>query len=337
TAFTRAETDRFLGAIAHLPEQHPYAAPGHVINGGIVSQLASGANAQVASIVSHSTQNITPVDDDAPYFWHFSRFRNVLAHIGQPLSTNDPESAIGERVLLLLLAIATLYAGVFLLAPFFAVRRKWRALPAKGPSAVYFAALGLGFMFYEITMIQRLVQFLGYPTYSLTVTLAAILLSTGVGALLSRRFAPHARRAVPILLAILAALTLFYELALPSILDGALLSSGLALRVLFAGAILTPLGLCLGMFMPLGLGRVASLTEHGEEYVAWGWAVNGFFSVIGSVLTTILSMAVGFRLVQLAALGAYAIAVVAFMTLPTHSEVPAISLDATATLDTLSV
>jgi hypothetical protein len=91
------------------------------------------------------------------------------------------------------------------------------------------------------------------------------------------------------------------------------------------------------MFMPLGLGRVASLTEHGEEYVAWGWAVNGFFSVIGSVLTTILSMAVGFRLVQLAALGAYAIAVVAFMTLPTHSEVPAISLDATATLDTLSV
>ncbi len=70
------------------------------------------------------------------------------------------------------------------------------------------------------------------------------------------------------------------------------------------------------MFMPLGLGRVASLTEHGEEYVAWGWAVNGFFSVIGSVLTTILSMAVGFRLVQFAALGAYAIAVVAFTRLP---------------------
>ena len=35
--------------------------------------------------------------------------------------------------------------------------------PAKGISAVYFAALGLGFMFFEITMIQRLVRFLGYP------------------------------------------------------------------------------------------------------------------------------------------------------------------------------
>jgi len=338
TAFTKPETDRFLSTIAHLPEQHPYAAPGHALGTSIVSQLASGTNAQVSSIVSHSSKNITPVRDDSPYFWHFSRFRDVLAHIGQPLKTNDPEDAIGERVLLLLLAIATLYAALFLLAPFFAVRRKWRALPAKGTSAVYFAALGLGFMFFEITMIQRLVQFLGYPTYSLTVTLAAILLSTGIGALVSRRFAHRARVAVPVLLAIIAALTLFYELALPSILDGGLLSTGLAVRVVFAGAILTPLGLCLGMFMPLGLGRIASLTEHGEEYVAWGWAVNGFFSVIGSVLTTILSMALGFRAVQFMALGAYAIAVLAFTRLPAATRGDTrLELDDATSLETVTV
>jgi MFS family permease len=78
-----------------------------------------------------------------------------------------------------------------------------------------------------------------------------------------------------------------------------------------------PLGLCLGMFMPLGLGRVAALTDHGEEYVAWAWAVNGFFSVVGSVLTTILSMALGFRLVQFAALLIYVVAAIAFTRLPT--------------------
>jgi hypothetical protein len=327
TPFTTAEADRFLTGIAKLPDQHPYAAPGHDLGNSVVSRLASGSNADIASIVAHSPKNIQAVTDDAPYFWHFSRFRDVIANIAHPITTNDPEDAIGERVLLLLLGIAVLYAAVFLLAPFFAVRRKWRALPAKGTSAVYFAALGLGFMFFEITMIQRLVQFLGYPTYSLTVTLAAILLSTGVGALLSRRLADRARTAVPILLAILAALTLFYELALPSILDGRLLSTGLAVRVVFAGAILTPLGLCLGMFMPLGLGRVASLTEHGEEYVAWAWAVNGFFSVIGSVLTTILSMALGFRAVQFAALAIYAVAVVAFTRLPTAAEHPTVSLE----------
>jgi predicted MFS family arabinose efflux permease len=79
---------------------------------------------------------------------------------------------------------------------------------------------------------------------------------------------------------------------------------------------LAPLGVCLGMFMPLGLGRVVNLTPHGEEYVAWAWAVNGFFSVVGSVLTTILSMAFGFRMVQLAGLIIYAIAAFAFTRLP---------------------
>jgi MFS family permease len=173
-------------------------------------------------------------------------------------------------------------------------------------------------MFFEVTMIQRLVQFLGYPTYSLTVTLAAMLISTGLGALLSRRFTAVAQRAVPIALAVLAALTVFYLFVLPSLLTGWLLSQGLTVRIIFAVALLFPLGLCLGMFMPLGLSRIGAITDHEEEYVAWAWAVNGFFAVIGSVLTTILSMSFGFRLVQGLALGVYAIATLAFLRLPSR-------------------
>ena len=292
-----------------------------------MSRLASGSNADVASIVAHSPKNIQAVTDDAPYFWHFSRFRDVIANIAHPLKTNDPEDAIGERVLLLLLGIAVLYAAVFLLAPFFAVRKKWRAAGEGHVGRVLRRARSRLHVLRDhddpaARAIPRLPHLFAHRHAR-----AAILLSTGVGALLSRRLVDRARIAVPILLAVLAALTLFYELALPSILDGRLLSTGLAVRVVFAGAILTPLGLCLGMFMPLGLGRVASLTEHGEEYVAWAWAVNGFFSVIGSVLTTILSMAIGFRTVQFAALAIYAVAVVAFTRLPTAAEHPTVSLE----------
>jgi len=326
TPFTAEEADRFLAQLHKLPDQHPYAAPGHDFGTSQVSRLAAGSNADVSAIVDHSQKDISAVTDDAPYFWHFSRFGDVIANITHPLKTNDPEDAIGERVLILLLGIAILYAAVFLLAPFFAVRKKWRALPAKGTSAVYFAALGLGFMFFEITMIQRLVQFLGYPTYSLTVTLATLLVSTGIGALASRRFEGRARTTLPIILAVLVGLTLFYEFALPSILDGALLSTGLPVRVGFTVVVLAPLGVCLGMFMPIGLDRVGSLTVHREEYVAWAWAVNGFFAVIGSVLTTILSMALGFRVVQFAALAIYVIAVAAFTRLPTPSEVEVVTL-----------
>ena len=50
------------------------------------------------------------------------------------------------------------------------------------PSPGAFAALGLGFIFFEITMIQRFSLFLGYPTYSLTVTLMALLLAASLRA-----------------------------------------------------------------------------------------------------------------------------------------------------------
>ena len=74
---------------------------------------------------------------------------------------------------------------------------------------------------------------------------------------------------------------------------------------------LAPLGICLGAFMPLGLGAVSRLTEFSRQYVAWGWAVNGFASVVGAVLTTILAMTFGFRVVLFLAIAAYVVAVLA--------------------------
>jgi hypothetical protein len=328
TPFTPTEVARYQAAVPTLPEIHTAWAPGTKPEPGLVSQLASApTDAGARKVAAGYSLDISPVTDNRPFFWHFAPYNDVIRNIAHPLGPSSPKDEVGERVLLLLLAIAVLYAFLFLLAPFVFVRREWRGLPRKGLSAVYFAAVGLAFMFYEITMIQRLVRFLGYPTYSLTVTLATLLVSTGVGALVSRRFAGRARTAMPIILAVLAVLTLFYEFVLPSILDGALLSTGLPVRIGFVVVVLAPLGVCLGMFMPIGLDRVASLTEHGEEYVAWAWAVNGFFAVIGSVLTTILSMALGFRVVQFTALAIYMIAVAAFTRLPTPREVDLVTVE----------
>ncbi len=93
------------------------------------------------------------------------------------------------------------------------------------------------------------------------------------------------------------------------------LDQSLTVRVIVTLILLAPLGLCLGMFMPLGLGVVNRLSDHPDEYVAWAWAVNGFFSVIGSVLSTILAMSFGFQTVQLVSLGIYGVAVLAFWQL----------------------
>jgi hypothetical protein len=308
--FTTAEVDRFLTALGTMPGSTLRYAPGHRVTGESVSDIATLPGSRLDPWYDSYPYDVRPITDDSPFFWHFTPFRDVLADFGEPIDRGDFEVDVGERVLLLLLGIATLFAAVFLLLPFVRIRTIWAGLPRKRRSALYFTALGLGFMFFEITLIQRLVLFLGYPTYSLTVTLAAILLSTGVGALLSSRYQARAGRAAWVLLGGLAALTLFYELGLTPLTD-ALLGLPFAARVAVAFGVLAPLGVCLGAFMPLGLGSVAALTNHPREYVAWGWAVNGFASVIGAVLTTMLAMALGFGVVLVLALIVYGVAVLA--------------------------
>ena len=108
----------------------------------------------------------------------------------------------------------------------------------------------------------------------------SLLVFTGLGALASQRVR-RAGAAVPRLLAVLAALCLFYIYGLVP-LTNALLGTPLAARIVIAFVVLAPLGLCLGMFMPIGLwATIGQLGEYPREYVAWGWAVNGFASVVG--------------------------------------------------------
>jgi hypothetical protein len=286
-------------------------APGGDFDPGPVSEVAGLPEAELDEWFDRYEYDVRPITDDGPFFWHFTQFGDVISGFGDPVDPVDHEDATGERVLLLLLGVAILFAALFLLLPFLAIRQTWSRLPRKPRSALYFACLGLGFMFFEITLIQRLTLFLGYPTYSLTVTLASILIFTGVGALVSGRVKEQAYRVLPWLLGAIAVLTAFYLFVLPEVTD-ALLGWPLLARVVVAFLVLAPLGICLGMFMPLGIGAVASLTPHQSEYVAWGWAVNGFASVIGSVLTTILAMAFGFQVVLGLALVVY---VVALLTL----------------------
>ncbi|MDH3707464.1 MAG: hypothetical protein OES57_15455 [Acidimicrobiia bacterium] len=295
TPFTDEELARFVAATADVEETEAHHLPGATDQQGTVALVATATGDQLDDFYAEYPFQVGAIDDNGPFFWHFSSYRDVLADLDRPLDVRDPEDSLGERVLLLLFAVAVVMAAVFLLLPFVAIRDTWSKLPYKGLSMLYFSALGLGFIFYEITLIQKLVLMLGYPTYSLTVTLASILVFTGLGSLLSSRW--ERNPATPwVLLGALVVLTAFYRWGLDPIAES-LLDESLAVRVLFAFLAVAPLGLVLGAFMPLGLRTVAVSTEHHDEYVAWGWAVNGFFSVIGSVGSTILSMAFGFETV----------------------------------------
>ena len=53
----------------------------------------------------------------------------------------------------------------------------------------------------------------------------------------------------------------------------------MATRVLATLLMIAPLGILMGMPMPLGMGLVAD----SPRLVLWGWSLNGVFSVLASV------------------------------------------------------
>lgn len=313
--FTAEETARFAEATRGLDGGVVQWAPPDTPPGPIATVLG-GDDAALAAWLADWPFDVSAVHDDAPFFWHFVPFRTALT--SSPRGRIAMEHGLGEQLLMALLGCATVLATLFLALPLLARWSHWRAMPGKLAAGVYFAALGLGFMFFEISLIQRLTLFLGYPTYSLTVTLCGVLVSTALGALWGERVTLAPRRLVLVLLGCLAALVVVYRLALPAIVTGAM-AADLAARIAIALALLAPLGFCLGMFMPLGLRTVGALEGGGAEYVAWAWAVNGFFSVISSLLATMLAMSWGFDAVLLVALAVYSVGVAAFLALPARA------------------
>jgi spermidine synthase len=307
TPFSEAQVERFVAAAAAVPDTVVRHAPGRARERGVIGAVIELPAPRLAERLARHAYAVGPVFDDAPYFWHFARFADLLA--GRLAGHADPHAARGERALLAMLGVASTFAFAFLILPFVRLRGRWRALPARRASAAYFAALGLGFIGYEVCLIQKLTLLLGHPTRSLSVTLFALLLFSGIGSWLSARSGEGGRSAGPPLAAALAAVTAFLLFGFDR-LAAALGGADLPWRVGAAVAVLAPLGLALGAFLPLGIRRVAAAcaAERRGEYVAWCWAVNGFASVLGSLLVTIGSMSFGFRAVLVTALALYLLA-----------------------------
>jgi hypothetical protein len=164
--------------------------------------------------------------------------------------------------------------------------------------------IGLGFMFLEITFIQKFLflLLLGTPIMALAIILFSILLSTGVGAYLSGRlFKKNPYKAIEISIPILVGMVLVYYICLPAIIES---NMGLDLlqRATITFALLFPVGLLMGFQFP-SITRMASSSSSSDVTLLWG--VNVIASVIGTVLTAISSMVIGFNGNLLVGIGLY--------------------------------
>jgi SAM-dependent methyltransferase len=243
--------------------------------------------------------DLSPTTDNRPFFFAYYRFSDLF---GKDVLGPEHTTAMGQLVLVLLGAVLTLLGGVFILGPL--LQGRLPEVPRRAALSVlaYFLSIGLGFMLFEISLMQRFVLFLGHPTYSLSITLASLLASLGLGSFLSRRWRGNERRALRYGVIGLVVLAAFYALILP-LIQASLLKSPFAVRALVSVLLLCPLGLVAGMFFPLGIAAAARIDAR---LVAWAWGINGCASVTGTVLAVLLAMSYGFQAVWMLSVVIYA-------------------------------
>jgi len=213
-------------------------------------------------------------------------------------------------VLLMMLGQSLILGGALIAIPL--LRGARGALPGRSTLGflVYFLALGLGFLLIEISFVQKYVLLLGYPTYSLSVTIFSLLVFAALGAALSRRGWVNPGRMLIRLLAVTLVLLSGEVLLLPWLREQ-LLASSLATRIAFTVALQLPLGVVLGMYFPTGLEL---LRQREPRLIPWAWAVNGVASVVASVLAVLLGMAIGFSGVTFVAGAIYAVGTLALLS-----------------------
>jgi len=252
---------------------------------------------------------LDPVTDDSPFFFRFFRWKELLSQSDfGPMHT----TALGQLVLLVLLVSLVGLSALFIIGPLLTLRRRKVAVDRRSVGIVlFFLALGLGFMLLEISLMQRLVLYLGYPTYALSVVLFSLLAFLGAGSYFSRLLVGKERRALLTAFGCLIVLVLFYRLGLPAV-ERATLGTPLPVRIGITLLMLAPLGLVLGIFFPLGIRRAESIHP---DLVPWAWGINGCASVTASVLAVITAMNFGFGAVWLMAVVTYAIGIFSFLAL----------------------
>ncbi len=237
--------------------------------------------------------DVCPPTDDRPFFFSMQRIGGIGGGSTSELYTSGDPFTILLVTLVVLLALSTL---AFLGPMAFLAPPRPDAI-----SMTYFAAIGLGFLLLEVVLIQRFVFFLGYPTYALSVVLFTLLLASGIGASLSGRMG---RRGLVACLSLVVALAMAGAWGLQPLL-GAWVSQPFPLRLALTVALLTPLGLCLGVAMPIGLRRLQGTQPSAVPYA---WGVNGIFSVVSSVLAVALAIQWGFAVTTVVAAACYGVA-----------------------------
>ena len=238
----------------------------------------SVARGELAASIAAFPWDVSVTTDDKPFFFDLFRYTGADAF-------RMPHVVAMRNLLVSMIALSL----ALILLPV----RKLRARSSAAGSLMrpsYFACTGFGFILLEVWLLHRFTTYLGHQVYALSVVLATLLVATGVGAAVGEKFAPDPgqRARVGALMAVIAVMSA--ALLLPSILE-LTWHMGLPGRAAIAVVFIAPIGIALGQPFVAGL---MWLRAREPASIPWCIGINGFCSVIGSVVVVPLLMAVGY-------------------------------------------
>jgi hypothetical protein len=233
--------------------------------------------------------DMSPTYDDRPFFFNQLRLTDPSSwHLAMQSDGVARGNLLATITLWIIIALSSALVLVTILVPSLpSIRRVAPTFAFFGTS--YFLLIGLGFMFVEIGLIQRVSIYLGHPVYGLAIGLFGLILSTGIGSLALSR---HNLLSVTRLVGWSAILGLYLAI-LPSwfgVLVHHYASANLVVRSIVSLLAIVPSGFLMGFGFPTGMEIANSIDSRPTP---WFWAVNGAAGVLAAGLAVTVSIQFG--------------------------------------------
>ncbi len=280
----------------------------------IYSRLVNSKNIELE--IAKDPSVLTPATDDKPFFDDNYKFSDVTWSTIKDVFSQDDKAILAlkskpvAQITLLTMLGQVLFVSILLLivpAVFIKGERKFKV---EKKFLMFFAFIGIGYISIQIALIQKFTLFLGQPVYTMLTVISSMLIFSGIGAKYSEKFINGSKTKLYSVFLIIAIYTMFIGLVSPLMFE-AFVSLSLILRIIITIILLAPLAFFMGMPFPTG---ISMLKNDDSRMVGISWAVNGFFSVIGTVITMILAMMFGFKIIFFIA-GVFYLFALLFMTI----------------------
>jgi hypothetical protein len=261
-----------------------------------------------AAFISGYQYDIEPTGDTAPYFGDHFRWQSLRQFLALPGRAGIGLIDAGYPTLIASLLQALAAGLALILVPLLFLGKATAVSGNRVRVLLYFTAIGLAFLFMELSFIEILTLIIGQPLYAVAITLSVFLLFSGLGSLAVQWLVGNGGVDAGVMLrwsviGILLIGGLYVLLHAP--LTDWLMRLPEQWRIAATVLSCAPLAFVMGMPFPIGL---TATSQSEPDLLPWAWGINGCASVLSAILAVLLAMEIGFDGVMLCAMALYLVA-----------------------------